>query len=167
VMTGNHHRPRHDSRRPCSHRGGAHCGGRLAYGRFMIYILLVVAAIVCAARAMAVERILSSAIFLAAVSALTAVLLYMQGAYQVAVIELSVGAAWSPCCSSMPSASRRGDPGSPPIVPRTLAAFSRGDGRRAGGSVASAHAQSGVTVSAPLSGALWGSGCWMSGSRWF
>lgn len=57
-----------------------------------IYILLVVAAVICAYRAMTHARILSSTIYLATVSAAVATMLYLLGAYQVAVIELSVGA---------------------------------------------------------------------------
>ena len=57
-----------------------------------MYVLLVVGAVVCAYRAMTDNRILSSTIYLACVSASVAMLLYLLGAYQVAVIELSVGA---------------------------------------------------------------------------
>jgi uncharacterized MnhB-related membrane protein len=124
----------------------------------MIYMLLVVAAIVCAARAMAAERILSSAIFLAAVSALTAVLLYLQGAYQVAVIELSVGAGLVTVLLVY-AISITGDEvqEAPPIVPRTLAGILAGVMVVAllGLSLPLMH-KTGVTVSAPLSGALWG-----------
>jgi uncharacterized MnhB-related membrane protein len=59
-------------------------------GWFFGVLLLV--AIVCAYRAMTVPRILTSTIYLASVSAMAAVILYTLGAYQVAVIELSVGA---------------------------------------------------------------------------
>jgi uncharacterized MnhB-related membrane protein len=57
-----------------------------------IYLILVVGAIVCAYRAMTETRILSSTIYLACVSAAVAIMLYLLGAYQIAVIELSVGA---------------------------------------------------------------------------
>jgi uncharacterized MnhB-related membrane protein len=57
-----------------------------------IYLILVVGAVICAYRAMADARILSSTIYLAFVSACVAMMLYLLGAYQVAVIELSVGA---------------------------------------------------------------------------
>jgi uncharacterized MnhB-related membrane protein len=56
------------------------------------YILLVVAAVFCAYRVMRARRLMAVTIWLAAVSALTATLLYSLGAYEVAVIELSVGA---------------------------------------------------------------------------
>jgi len=124
----------------------------------MIHMLLVVAAIVCAARAVAAERILSSSIFLAVVSALTAVLLYTQGAYQVAAIELSVGAGLVTVLLVY-AISVTGDDiqEAASIVPRTLA------GVLAGVMVLGLLALSlpllfkgGVIVAAPLSGALWG-----------
>jgi uncharacterized MnhB-related membrane protein len=61
-------------------------------GDSAIYSILVVGALICAYRAMTSPRILSSTIYLACVSASVAVMLYLLGAYQVAVIELSVGA---------------------------------------------------------------------------
>lgn len=57
-----------------------------------IYLALVVASIVFGYRAIVSSRILISTLYLAGISAMTAVLLYMLGAYQVAAIELSVGA---------------------------------------------------------------------------
>ncbi len=62
----------------------------MAEGGFLLVIVL--AAVVCAYRAMTSPRILTSTIYLAFVSAATALLLYSFGAAQVAVIELSVGA---------------------------------------------------------------------------
>jgi len=64
----------------------------MVMGDSAIYFLLIVAAIICAYRAMVETRILSSTIYLACVSASVATMLYLLGAYQVAVIELSVGA---------------------------------------------------------------------------
>ena len=61
-------------------------------GDAAIYLILVVGAVICAYRAMTEARILSSTIYLAFVSAAVAMMLYLLGAYQVAVIELSVGA---------------------------------------------------------------------------
>jgi uncharacterized MnhB-related membrane protein len=58
----------------------------------MLYILIVVAALVCALQAITASRLLVSAIWLAASSAMVSLLLYMLGAPEVAVIELSVGA---------------------------------------------------------------------------
>ena len=56
------------------------------------YIILGLAAIFCAYRAMLAPRLLSSILYLACVSATVSVILYLLGAQQVAVIELSVGA---------------------------------------------------------------------------
>ncbi len=68
-------------------------GGLLEVGETMIeYAVLVVGVLVCAYRAMRAKRILASTLYLACVSAMTAIMLYLLGAYQVAVIELSVGA---------------------------------------------------------------------------
>jgi uncharacterized MnhB-related membrane protein len=61
-------------------------------GDAAIFLILVVGAVICAYRAMTEARILSSTIYLACVSAAVAMMLYLLGAYQVAVIELSVGA---------------------------------------------------------------------------
>ncbi len=57
-----------------------------------IYLILVVSAVACAYGAMTSARILTCTIYLACVSAFVAMALYLMGAYQVAVIELSVGA---------------------------------------------------------------------------
>ena len=56
------------------------------------YGLLLAGAIICAYRAIVSKRILSSTIYLACISALISVVLFMLGATQVAVMELSVGA---------------------------------------------------------------------------
>lgn len=56
------------------------------------YFLLLSGAIFCAYRATVSKRILSSALYLACVSAFTSVVIFMLGATQVAVMELSVGA---------------------------------------------------------------------------
>lgn len=58
----------------------------------MLTYLLVIFAVVCGLQAVRARQLLMSALWLAAVSALVALLLYRMGAYQVAVIELSVGA---------------------------------------------------------------------------
>jgi uncharacterized MnhB-related membrane protein len=58
----------------------------------MLYILLVLMMIVCAIQAIRTKQLLTSALWLAGVSALIALTLYSLGAAQVAVIELSVGA---------------------------------------------------------------------------
>jgi uncharacterized MnhB-related membrane protein len=54
--------------------------------------LLVLGATLCAFQALRTKQLLSAALWLACTSALVACLLYALGAYEVAVIELSVGA---------------------------------------------------------------------------
>jgi len=61
-------------------------------GSGTVYSVLLLGAIVCAYRAMTATRILTSTIYLACVSVAVAMTLYSMRAYQVAVIELSVGA---------------------------------------------------------------------------
>ena len=56
------------------------------------FIILGLGSIFCAYRAMISIRLLSSILYLACVSAMVSVILYLLGAQQVAVIELSVGA---------------------------------------------------------------------------
>lgn len=58
----------------------------------MLYVLLVVAAIFSAFQVMRSPKLLTSTIWLAATSALVSMIIYMLGAPEVAVIELSVGA---------------------------------------------------------------------------
>jgi len=58
----------------------------------MAFILIVAGMVVCAIMAIRANRLLISAIWLAATSALVALLMYLLGAPEVAVIELSVGA---------------------------------------------------------------------------
>lgn len=55
-------------------------------------ILAVVGGVICALMAIRSQRLLVSALWLAGSSALVALLMYLMGAYQIAVIELSVGA---------------------------------------------------------------------------
>jgi uncharacterized MnhB-related membrane protein len=55
-------------------------------------VILLAGAILCALMAIRATRLLAAAIWLAGVSALVAIALYVLGAQQVAVIELSVGA---------------------------------------------------------------------------
>lgn len=57
-----------------------------------LYIVLGLGAVFCAYRAVAAVRLLSSMLYLACVSALVSIMLYLLGAIEVAVIELSVGA---------------------------------------------------------------------------
>ena len=56
------------------------------------YLLLIIAQLFCAYRAIVAKRILASTLYLAGTSAIASTMLYLMGAYQVAVIELSVGA---------------------------------------------------------------------------
>src|SRR5512134_3266766 len=56
------------------------------------YAVLLLGAVFCAYRAIIAKRILSATIYLACISALTSAILYLLGAAQVAVMELSVGA---------------------------------------------------------------------------
>jgi uncharacterized MnhB-related membrane protein len=58
----------------------------------LLYALLIALALACAIQAIRAERLLTSALWLAGVSAALSVVFYMMGAYTVAVIELSVGA---------------------------------------------------------------------------
>jgi uncharacterized MnhB-related membrane protein len=58
----------------------------------VFFIILGLVAVFCAYRAMLAQRLLSSILYLACVSAAVSVILYLLGAQQVAVIELSVGA---------------------------------------------------------------------------
>ena len=57
-----------------------------------LQILIVAAALVCAIQSLRASRLLVSALWLAGTSALVALMIYLLGAPQVAVIELSVGA---------------------------------------------------------------------------
>jgi len=56
------------------------------------YLVLSLAAAFCAYRAMISKHLLPSTLYLACVSAIVSISLYMLGAFEVAVIELSVGA---------------------------------------------------------------------------
>jgi uncharacterized MnhB-related membrane protein len=61
-------------------------------GAMIVHILIVIALLVCALQAVRAQRLLLSALWLAGASALVALLMYLLGAPEVAVIELSVGA---------------------------------------------------------------------------
>jgi uncharacterized MnhB-related membrane protein len=58
----------------------------------VLYVLVGLAILISAVGTIRSRRLLSSAVWLAAVSALLSVMIYMLGAPQIAVIELSVGA---------------------------------------------------------------------------
>jgi len=55
-------------------------------------ILIVIGMLLCAIMAVRTQKLLLSALWLAGASALVALWMYILGAYQIAVIELSVGA---------------------------------------------------------------------------
>jgi uncharacterized MnhB-related membrane protein len=57
----------------------------------MLTALLAAGAVLCAIQALRSDRMLASAIWLAGLSALSAVMFYLLGAREVAVVELSVG----------------------------------------------------------------------------
>ena len=59
---------------------------------YLYYLLLGLGAAFCAYRAMISTHLLPSTLYLACVSALASITLYLLGAQEVAVIELSVGA---------------------------------------------------------------------------
>jgi len=56
------------------------------------YAVFLLGAVICAYRAIVAKRILSATIYLACISALVSAVIYLLGATQVAVMELSVGA---------------------------------------------------------------------------
>jgi uncharacterized MnhB-related membrane protein len=58
----------------------------------IVHIVVVIGLLVCAMQAIRAERLLFSALWLAGASALVALEMYLLGAPEVAVIELSVGA---------------------------------------------------------------------------
>jgi uncharacterized MnhB-related membrane protein len=58
----------------------------------MWYVIIAVGILACAVMVIRVQRLLVSALWLAGTSALVALLIYLLGAPEIAVIELSVGA---------------------------------------------------------------------------
>jgi uncharacterized MnhB-related membrane protein len=58
----------------------------------MWHIIILLGILFCAFQAVRDKRLLVSAIWLAGTSALVSIMMYLLGAYQIAVIELSVGA---------------------------------------------------------------------------
>jgi uncharacterized MnhB-related membrane protein len=58
----------------------------------MLHVIILLGILICAFQAVRDKRLLVSAIWLAGTSALVAIMMYLLGAYQIAVIELSVGA---------------------------------------------------------------------------
>ena len=90
----------------------------------MNYILIGIAMLACAWQAVRSQRLLHSALWLAGASALTALLIYLLGAPEVAVIELSVGAGLVTVLFVF-AINIAGEESLPvtPIVPRPLAWF--------------------------------------------
>jgi len=88
------------------------------------YLLLVIGSFFCAYRMMTSKNILSAALYLACVSAMTSAILYMLGATQVAVIELSVGAGLVTVLMVYAISVVGKDASDPaPIIPRGFAAL--------------------------------------------
>ena len=84
--------------------------------------LLVLGVLFCGVQAIRGTRLLLAALWLAGVSSLTAIWLYRLGAYEVAVIELSVGAGLVTILFVFAIAlAGEGGMGLPTIVPRWLA----------------------------------------------
>lgn len=90
----------------------------------MTYIVIGLGLLVCAWQAVRSPRLLHSALWLAGGSALTALLIYLLGAPEVAVIELSVGAGLVTVLFVF-AINIAGEENLPaaPIVPRPLAWF--------------------------------------------
>jgi uncharacterized MnhB-related membrane protein len=61
-------------------------------GGYLLYVVLIVLSVFCAIQALRSSRLLVSAIYLAGTSILLSIIFFLLDAYQVAVIELSVGA---------------------------------------------------------------------------
>jgi uncharacterized MnhB-related membrane protein len=88
----------------------------------MIALLLTIVAMIFAFQAIRARALIPSALWLAGVSALTAMLLYLLGAHQVAVIELSVGTGLVTVLFVLAINIAGDDPLDPhPVVPRLLA----------------------------------------------
>ena len=87
----------------------------------MLLVGLAIVILACGVMAVRARRLLSSAVWLAACSAFLAVLLYRLGAYEVAVIELSVGAGLVTVLFVF-AINIAGDEsiGLPPVIPRGL-----------------------------------------------
>ncbi len=58
----------------------------------VVFVVLIVAMLICAFMAFRAKQLIVSALWLAACSAILSILMYLLGAFTVAVIELSVGA---------------------------------------------------------------------------
>ncbi len=122
-----------------------------------LFLVLGLTGIACAYRAIAGRHILSSAIYLACVSAVLAMMLYLLGTPQVAVIELSVGAGlvtvllvWAISMTGDDALDAR------PMLPRPLAAAAvLLTAVLLFGMAASVLARDVIAEAAPLSHMLW------------
>ncbi len=88
----------------------------------IVHVIVVAGLLVCAAQAIHAQRLLHSALWLAGASALVALEMYLLGAPEVAVIELSVGAGLVTVLFVF-AINIAGDEAIPsqPIVPKPLA----------------------------------------------
>jgi uncharacterized MnhB-related membrane protein len=89
----------------------------------IVHVIVVVILLVCAAQAVRAQHLLHSGLWLAGASAMVALEMYLLGAPEVAVIELSVGAGLVTVLFIF-AVNIAGDEATalPPIVPRPLAA---------------------------------------------
>ncbi len=95
----------------------------------MIYAVLVVIATVCAIQALRMPRLLPAALWLAGTSAAVSVALYLMGAVEAAVIELSVGAGLVTVLLVFAITMAGDEPVGPTtVVPRRLALLLIGGG---------------------------------------
>ena len=90
----------------------------------MTHVLIGIGLLICALQAVRSQRLLHSALWLAGASALTALLMYLLGAPEVAVIELSVGAGLVTVLFVF-AINIAGEESLefPPVIPRPLAWF--------------------------------------------
>ena len=88
----------------------------------MLELIVIATMIFCAIKAIRALRLLTSAIYLAGCSALVALFLYMLGAPEIAVIELSVGAGLVTILFVFAINIAGDDPAvNPPILPQPVA----------------------------------------------
>jgi uncharacterized MnhB-related membrane protein len=87
-----------------------------------MYIVLILGACVCAIFAVR-SKPLHAALWLAGLSAIIAVLFYVLGAWEIAVIELSVGAGLITVLLTFAISMAEDETLTPPLIPRPLAWF--------------------------------------------
>lgn len=87
----------------------------------MFHMLLAAGAVVCGLLALRAKRLLITALWLVGVTVFTSILLYLVGAYEVAVIDLSVGAGLITILFVFAIAIAGEDAiTAPPVIPRWL-----------------------------------------------